>query len=312
MKKLIIQIPCFNEAQTLEQTIAAIPRAILGFDEVELLVIDDGSTDETVAIAKKSGVDHVVSHPNNLGLARAFMTGLEACNRLGADVIVNTDGDNQYAGEDIQCLTAPILAQTADIVVGARDIDAITHFSPIKKMLQKLGSWVVRLASGTSVMDAPSGFRAFTCDAARRLVVFNDYTYTLETLIQAGQSGLIVASVPVRTNEVIRPSRLMSGSANYIYKSAITILRIFAVYRPTKFFGAIGLALMFMGCLVGLRFLRFYLDGDGGGHIQSLILASICLIMGFQSILVAFLAESVAANRKLLEHVRYLSQTIDK
>lgn len=302
--KLIIQIPCLNEAETLAIALAALPRQVAGFDVVEWLIIDDGSTDDTVEVARACGVDHVVSHTRNQGLARAFMTGLDACIKLGADVIVNTDADNQYNADDIPALTAPVVAGKAGIVVGARPIAAIAHFSPVKKALQRLGSWVVRVASKTDIPDAPSGFRAISSAAARQLVVFNNYTYTLETIIQAGQKNMAITSVPIRVNGDLRPSRLVKSIPSYIRRSIITIIRIFVVYRPFRFFGWIGALLFGAGLLIGLRFLWKYWLGDGGGHVQSLILAAALLVMGFQTFLVAFLADLLAANRKLLEDVR--------
>lgn len=307
--KLIIQIPCFNEAATLAITLSDLPREVPGFDSVEWLIIDDGSTDGTVQVALQHGVDHVVRHTRNQGLARGFMTGLGECLRRGADVIVNTDADNQYNAEDIPALTAPILAGEADIVVGARPIDAIKHFSPAKKLLQKLGSWVVRVASRTDIPDAPSGFRAMSRESAQRLVVFNDYTYTLETIIQAGQRNMAILSVPVRVNEDLRPSRLVKSIPSYIKRSIVTIVRIFVVYRPFRFFGAIGLLLFIPGFILGLRFLWFYVTGDGGGHIQSVILSGILLMMGFVTFLVAFVADLLAANRMLLEDIRFYSRS---
>ncbi len=303
--KLIIQIPCYNEAETLAIALAALPRAVPGFDKVEWLIIDDGSCDQTVRVALQNGVDHVVRHTRNCGLARAFMTGMHECVRLGADVIVNTDADNQYCADDIPALTAPILTGQADIVIGARPIESIRHFSPIKKMLQKLGSCVVRVASRTSIPDAPSGFRAISRDAAQHLVVFNEYTYTLETIIQAGQKNMAIKSVPVRVNEDLRPSRLVKSIPSYIKKSVVTIVRIFVIYRPFRFFGSLGAVLFTAGLLIGARFLYFYATGNGGGHVQSLILASVLLGMGFQTVLVAFLADLLSANRKMLEDVRY-------
>jgi len=302
--KLIIQIPCFNEGKTLSVALAALPREVDGFDCVEWLIIDDGCQDDTVEVAKTHGVHHVVRHVGNQGLARAFMTGLDACLRLGADVIVNTDADNQYCAEDIPALAKPILEQRADIVVGARPIESIEHFSLVKKLLQKLGSWVVRLASKTDIPDAPSGFRAISRAAARRLVVFNDYTYTLETIIQAGQKNMAIVSVPVRVNEDLRPSRLVKSIPSYIKRSIVTIIRIFVIYRPFRFFGVIGAGLFVAGFVVGASFLGHYLAGRGEGHIQSLILASLLMGMGFQTILIAFIADLLAANRKLMEDVR--------
>jgi glycosyltransferase involved in cell wall biosynthesis len=303
--KLIIQIPCFNEAQTLSVALSALPRTVPGFTSVEWLIIDDGSQDETVEVAKAHGVNHIVRHSGNKGLARAFMTGLEASLRLGADVIVNTDADNQYNADDIPALTLPILQHQAEIVVGARPISVIEHFSPLKKMLQKLGSWVVRMASNTDIPDAPSGFRAISRTAAQRLMVFNDYTYTLETIIQAGQKSISIVSVPVRVNEDLRPSRLVKSIPSYIKRSIVTIIRIFIIYRPFSFFGMIGAILFGTGFLIGLRFVWHYLHGNGDGYIQSLILASVMLGMGFQTVLVAFLADLLAANRKLLEDIRF-------
>ncbi|MDW6091565.1 glycosyltransferase family 2 protein [Vibrio rhizosphaerae] len=302
--KLIIQIPCYNEEKTLAIALSFLPRTVEGFDEVEWLIIDDGSNDNTAEVAKKCGIDHVVKHTGNKGLARAFMTGLEACLSLGADVIVNTDADNQYNANDIPKLTVPILQGQAEIVVGARPIESIEHFSPVKKALQKLGSWVVRAASKTSIPDAPSGFRAMSKLAAQRLVVFSDYTYTLETIIQAGQKNMSITSVPVTINEDLRPSRLMTSIPSYIRRSIVTIMRIFVIYRPFSFFCSIGIFLFLIGLFIGGRFIWFYLNGDGDGHVQSLILSSVFLGFGFQTILVAFLADLLAANRKLLEDIR--------
>jgi glycosyltransferase involved in cell wall biosynthesis len=307
--KLIIQIPCFNEAETLGIALAALPRQVPGFDTVEWLIIDDGSTDDTVKVALEHGVDHVVKHTRNQGLARGFMNGLQACLERGADVIVNTDADNQYQADDIPLLTAPIVAGKADIVIGARPIEAIEHFSPIKKMLQKLGSWVVRVASKTNIPDAPSGFRAMSRSAARRLTVFSDYTYTLETIIQAGQKNMAITSVPIRVNGDLRPSRLVKSISSYIRRSIVTIVRVFVIYRPFRFFGSIGLTLFTAGFLIGLRFLYKWVMSDYGydGHIQSLILASSLMIIGFQTILIAFVADLLSANRKLMEEVRTLT-----
>ena len=304
--KLIIQIPCYNEAGTLAIALAALPRQVSGFDTVEWLVIDDGSTDDTVRIARENGADHIVRHTHNLGLARTFMTGLDACLRLGADIIVNTDADNQYNADDIPALIAPIIENRADIVVGARPIETIEHFSIIKKILQKLGSWAVRVASKTDIPDAPSGFRAMSRSAAQRLIVFNDYSYTLETIIQAGQKNMAITSVPIRVNKDLRPSRLVKSIPSYVERSIVTIVRIFVIYRPFRFFGSIGAALFCAGFLIGLRFLWYYIHGYGDGHVQSLILASVLLGMGFQAILIAFIADLLAANRKIVEDVRFI------
>jgi len=303
--KLIIQIPCYNEAGTLAIALAALPRRVLGFDSVEWLIIDDGSSDDTIKVARENGVDHIVRHTRNQGLARAFMSGVEACLHLKADVIVNTDADNQYNADDIPALTAPIVAKQADIVVGARPIEAIGHFSPLKKMLQKLGSWVVRVASKTDIPDATSGFRAISRTAAQSLAVFSNYTYTLETIIQAGQKNMSITSVPIRVNADLRPSRLVKSIASYVWRSIVTIVRIFVIYRPFRFFGTIGAILFGTGLLIGLRFMWKYIGGDGAGHIQSLILVAILLVLGFQTLLVAFLADLLAANRKLTEDVRF-------
>ena len=302
--KLIIQIPCLNEAGTIAHTLSKLPREVPGFDVVEWLIIDDGSTDDTVKIALENGVDHVVSHTSNRGLARAYQTGLNACLALDASVIVNTDADDQYNADDIPKLTQPVVDGVADIVVGERPISSIKHFSFAKKFLQKLGSWVVRRASNTNIPDAPSGFRAVSRSAAEQLIVFNDYTYTLETIIQAGRKNIAITSVPVRVNDDLRPSRLFKSKRAYIQRSIMTIVRIFAVYRPFSFFGTIGLVLLAAGTLLGLRFLWFYLQGDGEGRIQSLILTGIFIIMGYQTLVTAFIAELLAANRKLSEEIR--------
>lgn len=307
--KLIIQIPCYNEAATLGITLSELPRQVQGFDQVEWLIIDDGSTDETVEVALAHGVEHVVRHTRNQGLARGFMNGLRACLDAGADVIVNTDADNQYNAGDIPALTQPIIEGKADIVVGARPIETIEHFSPVKKLLQKLGSWVVRVASKTDIPDAPSGFRAMSRSAAQRLTVFSDYTYTLETIIQAGQKNMAITSVPIRVNGDLRPSKLVKSISSYIRRSIVTIIRVFAIYRPFRFFGSIGAALFGLGFLIGLRFVYKWLTNDHGyeGHVQSLILGSSLLIIGFNTMLIAFVADLLAANRKLLEEIRTLS-----
>jgi glycosyltransferase involved in cell wall biosynthesis len=308
--KLIIQIPCLNEADTLGIALNALPREVPGFNTVEWLIIDDGSTDGTAEVARKHGVDHVVRHIRNRGLAHAFMTGIDACLARGADVIVNTDADNQYNANDIPALTTPILAHKADMVIGARPISAIEHFSPTKKALQKLGSWVVRAVSGTEVADAPSGFRAISRYAAQRLMVFNNYTYTLETIIQAGQKNLQIVNVPVSVNEDLRPSRLFKSIPSYIRRSVLTMLRIFVIYRPARVFGVAAAVLFGIGFLIGLRFLLYWLAGDGEGHVQSLILAAMMMIMGFQTFITAFLADVIAANRRLMEEVRFTQRRL--
>ncbi len=310
LSKLIIQIPCYNEAATLAIALNDLPRTVTGFDSVEWLVIDDGSSDETVRVAEENGVDHIVRHTSNRGLAHAFMTGIEACLARGADVIVNTDADNQYQAADVPALTKPVLEGRADMVIGARPILEIEHFSLIKKLLQKIGSWVVRVTSGTDVQDAPSGFRAISRNAAQRLIVFNNYTYTLETIIQAGRKNMRVISVPIRVNADLRPSKLVKSIPSYLKRSIFTIVRIFVIYQPARFFGTVAAGLFGLGFLVGLRFLYYYLTGTGSGHIQSVILAGVLMSMGFQSLLVAFLADVIAANRKLLEDIRYTQRSM--
>lgn len=303
--KLIIQIPCYNEEEALPVALAALPREVEGFDEVEWLVVNDGSRDNTVETAKAHGADHIVDLGTNRGLAEAFAAGLEAGLKLGADVIVNTDADNQYNAADIPKLTAPVIAKKADIVVGSRPIEQIDHFSPMKKVLQRIGSRVVRIASGTDIPDAPSGFRAFSRDAALRMNVFSKYTYTLETIIQAGQTGMRIISVDVSVNEDLRPSRLVKSVPAYVYRSMSTIFRIFIIYKPFKFFSFIGLSLLAAAVLIGLRFLFFYFSGRGAGHIQSLILAAILAGSGSMAIITAFIADLLATNRRLIEELRY-------
>ncbi len=302
--KLIIQIPCYNEAETLAIALGALPREVEGFDVVEWLIINDGSTDDTVKVAKECGVDHIVNFKYNRGLAKGFMAGIRECLNQGADVIVNTDADNQYEADDIPKLTQPILDHTAEYVIGARPISQTDHFSPAKKFLQKLGSWVVRKASNTDIPDAPSGFRAISRECAMQLNVYNNYTYTLETIIQAGQKNMAITSVPIRTNEDLRPSRLLSSIPNYIKKSVVTIVRISVVYKSFQFFMSIAALLFGLGFLLGLRFLYFYFTGDGEGHMQSVVLAGVLMGMGFQTGLIAFVADLLSVNRKLLEDIK--------
>jgi len=309
--KLIIQIPCYNEESSLPVTLKELPRKVKGFNKVEWLIINDGSSDKTVEVAKKFGVDHVVNFTKNQGLSKVFPAGLEACIKLGADVILNTDADNQYNAQDIPKLVEPILQGKADMVIGARPISEIKHFSTVKKMLQKLGSYVVRKVSKTDIPDAPSGFRAISREAAMQLHVFNSYTYTLETIIQAGRRNMAITSVPIRVNEDLRPSRLVKSIPDYIKRSIFTIFRIFIVYEPFKFFFTIGAVFFISGFLVGLRFLILYLMGNGTGHVQSLILSSILLVMGFQTILVSFIADLVSVNRKLLEDVQFRLKKVE-
>lgn len=305
MGKLIIQIPCYNEEKTLALALAELPREVEGVDEVEWLVIDDGSQDKTVEVAQANGVDHIVKHPRNMGLARAFMTGIDACLKRGADFIVNTDADNQYNAADIPALVKPILDHRAEMVIGARPIMDTQHFSPIKKALQKLGSWVVRKASGAPVDDAPSGFRAFSRSAASRLIVFSAYTYTLETIIQAGKQGMAVVSVPVRTNADLRPSRLVKSIRTYVTRSLQTIFRIYVTYSPLRFFLSLGAVSLAFGLLFLIRFLYFYSIGLEDDHIPSLIISAFMFGMGFFLAMLGLLADLLAINRKLLEDVRW-------
>lgn len=302
--KLIIQIPCYNEEKTLPVTFRDLPQHLEGIDVIETLIIDDGSQDRTIEIARQLGINHVVHQTRNKGLAHGFKAGIDACLRLGADIIVNTDADNQYCGEDIAKLVAPILAGQADIVVGARPIQAIEHFSKRKKRLQGLGSFVVRLASNTSIPDAPSGFRAYSRQAAMKLNVINEYTYTLETIIQAGQRRDAITSVPIRTNPETRKSRLFKSMFSYISRSSMTIIRAFMMYRPLLFFMSIGLAFFAAGLILGIRYLYFLFIGEGAGHVQSLILASLFITIGYQTILISLQSDLIAANRKILEDVQ--------
>jgi glycosyltransferase involved in cell wall biosynthesis len=303
--KLVIQIPCFNEAQTLPITLAALPRNVPGCNAVEWLVIDDGSTDDTAQVARQLGVDHVVRHAQNRGLAAAFMTGLDAATRVGADIIVNTDADNQYDARDITTLVQPILTGAADFAIGARPIESTQHFSWLKRRLQVLGSAVVRVASQTRVADAPSGFRAMTRDVALRLNVFNTYTYTLETIIQAGRSNIRVISVPIRTNSDLRPSRLVKSTGNYVMRSLATIVRIFATYRPMLFFWMLSSIFTLAGVVAGVRYLIFIAMGQGAGHIQSVTFSAMCVTLGFLLFMLGFLADLIATNRRLLERIEW-------
>lgn len=304
MKKLIIQMPCYNEEETLGIALSALPREVPGVDKVEWLIINDGSSDRTLEVAREHGVDHVVDLGSHQGLARGFVAGLDACLRAGADVIVNTDADNQYEAADIPKLIAPILSGEADIVVGARPIEQIEHFSPIKKRLQKLGSWVVRVASKTRIPDAPSGFRAMSREAAMRLNVFSSYTYTLETIIQAGQKGMSIVSVPIRTNPFLRPSRLMKSIPAYIQRSIFTILRIFMTYKPMRFFSSLGALPFLVGAGLGVRWIVLYVNETERAHVPSLILAAILILIGVQLIVLGLVADLIAVNRKLLEDIQ--------
>jgi glycosyltransferase involved in cell wall biosynthesis len=307
--KLIIQVPCLNEAETLPATVADLPRHVEGFDSVELMIIDDGSTDGTADVARSLGVEHVVRMNGNQGLARAFVAGLVAAVERGADVVVNTDADNQYMGEDIAKLVKPILEGNADIVIGARPIPAIQHFSPVKRLLQRVGSHVVRAFSGTRVHDAPSGFRAMTREAALRLNVFNGFTYTIETIIQAGLSNLRITSVPIRVNGPTRPSRLFRGNLSYIRRSIITMLSVYLIYRPTRLFGALALAFFLPGLFLAIRYVVMMFVGEGTGHVQSVIA---CAVLGLSSLFMAAIgvvAHLLSINRRLLEEIRYMERS---
>ena len=309
--KLIIQIPCFNEADTLEVTLNDLPKHIDGIDEIEYLIIDDGSHDNTAEVAKKWGVNYVVRFRRNKGLAKGFMAGLDACLKNGADIIVNTDADNQYCGADIETLVRPILEKRAHIVIGERPIDDTEHFSPLKKKLQHFGSWVVRKASKTTIPDAPSGFRAYSREAAMRINVINDYTYTLETIVQSGREKMAGISVTIHTNPELRESRLFHSMWGYIKKSMLTIVRTYLMYRPLYFFFMLGSILALVGVGFFVRYFVFFCSGEGGGHLQSLILASTLLIVGFQTIVVGLLGDVISANRKILQDVQYHVRKMD-
>lgn len=309
--KLIIQIPCYNEAETLEIALNDLPKKIDGIDEIEVLIINDGSKDNTVEVAKNWGVNYVVNFKRNKGLAKGFMAGIDAALRNGADIIVNTDADNQYAGEDIEKLVRPILDGKSDIVIGERPIMDTEHFSPLKKRLQKFGSWVVRKASNSDIPDAPSGFRAYSRNAAIQLNVANEYTYTLETIVQAGRNKIAQTSVPIRTNAELRPSRLFSSMFGYVKKSMLTILRAFMMYKPLRFFSLLGGIIFAVGGLIGLRFLFFFFQGTGNGHIQSLILSSTLMMIGFQTFVIGLQGDMIAANRKILEDIQVRVRKMD-
>lgn len=312
--KLIIQIPCLNEAQNIAQTVQVLPREIPGINELEYLVIDDGSTDDTSQVAHQSGVHHVITLPHHVGLATAFTIGLETSLGLGADIIVNTDADNQYNAEDIPQLVEPILSGRADIVIGDRGVGSLESFSPAKRILQRFGSWIIGQASSLDTPDATSGFRAFTRTAALRTLVMNDYSYTLETLIQAGARNMAVEYVPVRTNEQVRPSRLMRGIPDYLAHSSTIILRAYTMYRPLRVFTIISLIFLLAGLIGSGRFLYFFAIGQGAGHVQSLILSAVMLIVGFQIFLIGLVADLIGFNRKVLEEVLYRlrRQELDK
>lgn len=309
--KLIVQIPCYNEENHLLRTVQDIPRNIDGIDEVEILVVDDGSTDRTATVAKEAGVDHIVRNISNKGLAKTFLIGLDACLRLGADIIVNTDGDNQYSGPDIPKLIEPILNQTADIVVGDRRTETIPHFSPIKKKLQFFGSFVVRILSGTNVPDAVSGFRAFSRDAAMQTNIVSNFSYTIETIIQAGRKSLSIDSVPISTNPKARKSRLYKSLPVFLKHSGATIIRMYTMYQPLKVFFYVGCFFIFLGLIPSVRFLFYYFTGQGGGHIQSLILAAIFFFIGFQVLMIGLVSDVISFNRKLIEETLFRVRRIE-
>lgn len=312
MTKLVIQIPCYNEAETLPITLASLPTSLPGVDEVEWLVIDDGSSDGTAAAARAHGVNHVVVLPRHQGLAKAFLAGVDASLDVGADIVVNTDADNQYCAEDIPRLIAPILSGQAELVIGTRPIATVEHFSWTKKRLQRLGSWVTRKISNTEVQDAPSGFRAMSREAARRMHVFNDYTYTIETIIQAGLKGMAVMSVPVRTNDHLRPSRLIRGLWSYLGRQILTMVRVFMTYRPFPFFAVPGALMFGIGFLISLRFLYYYFTVSGQGHVQSLILAALLMGLGFFLVIVGLIADLIAVNRALLEGIDWRLRKLEE
>jgi glycosyltransferase involved in cell wall biosynthesis len=305
VSKLIIQIPCLNEAETLPGTLRDLPRSLPGIDRIEVLVVDDGSRDGTSEVARAHGVEHVVRFRRRKGLAAAFTAGIDAALKLGADFIVNTDADNQYVGEDIARLIEPLVRGEADIVIGDRNIQALSEMSPQKKRLQRLGSWVVRQVSGTQVPDTTSGFRAYTREAALRMTIVSEFSYTLESIIQAGKRRMAIAHVPIRTNPRVRPSRLFDSIFAYIKASTATIVRIYAMYEPLKVFSYIGAAIFFVGAALLARFLVYYFTGTGYGHVQSLIVAAIFMIVGFQVVLIGLVADVISGNRKLLEDLLY-------
>ncbi len=309
--KLIIQIPCLNEADTLEIALNDLPKSIEGIDEIEYLIINDGSVDNTVEVARNWGVNYIVSFIRNKGLAKGFMAGIDACLRNGADIIVNTDADNQYCGADIEKLIKPILDGKAEVVIGERPIDSTEHFSPLKKKLQHFGSFVVRIASSTDIPDAPSGFRAFSRDAAMHLNVMNNYTYTLETIVQAGRTNMAITSVPVRTNGELRKSRLFHSMGAYVKRSMITIIRAFMMYRSLTFFSILGMIPFLTGIVIMIRFLVYFFMGAGNGHIQSLIFGSTFIMLGFMTFVVGLQADVIANNRKLLEDIQYRVRRMD-
>ena len=309
--KLIIQIPCYNEAETLKIALDALPKQIDGVDTIEYLIINDGSQDNTVEVAKERGVQHIVNFKQNRGLAKGFMAGLDMCLRNGADIIVNTDADNQYCGDDIEKLIAPILEGKADIVIGERPIDQTAHFSWLKRKLQHFGSWVVRKASNTDIPDAPSGFRAYSREAAMQMNVVNEYTYTLEQIVQAGRTKIAITSVPIRTNDELRPSRLFSSMFGYVKKSMLTIIRAYLMYKPMRFFIGLGFIPFLIGLAIGIRFIVLLCMGGGQGNVQSLILCSMLILIGVMIWVVGLLADVMAANRKILQEIQQKVREMD-
>jgi glycosyltransferase involved in cell wall biosynthesis len=310
-RKLIIQVPCFDEEDHIAATLQDLPRQVQGVDEVEFLVIDDGSTDQTSEVARRNGADYIVRFPNNRGLARAFRAGLDAALRLGADIIVNTDGDNQYCSGDIERLIKPVVDGKADMVVGDRDPRNAVHFSRSKRLLQHYGSWVVRTLSSTEIPDATSGFRALSRNAALRLNVISDFTYTLETIIQAGKKKLPITHVPVATNPDRRASKLYASTWGYVKRSAATMVRIYALYEPLKVFSYIGGSLLAVGMALGIRYMYFFLTVGGQGHLQSLMLTVLLIIIGFQTVLIGLVADLIGANRSLIEDLLFRMRRLE-
>jgi len=305
VSKLIIQIPCLNESATLPETLNDLPKNIPGIDIIEILVIDDGSTDNTASVAREHGVHHVIRFKRNRGLAAAFAAGLDACLKHGADFIVNTDADNQYSGADVAKLLEPLVGGHADVTIGDRNISSLKHLPIIRRILQRLGSWVVRQVSSTNVPDSTSGFRAYTREAALSMTLVSEFSYTLESIIQAGKKRLAIAHVLIDTNPKTRESRLFKSVASYVKKSAATIIRVYAMYEPLKIFTYIGIVFFGAGFAISLRFLYFYLNNAGQGHLQSLILSAVLMIVGFQVLLIGLVADVISGNRKLIEDLVY-------